>query len=338
MHKNQDIPQGKVVTLWVESEQLKGSLMGDPVKRRVDVYIPAGLDGRGLPLLVDLTGFMSGGPHHTNWRGWGENVPERADRLIAGKLMPPAVIAFPDCYSRLGGNQYVDSVATGLWDSFLIKEMLPAVEQAFGCGGSGKRGIFGKSSGGYGALTHAMLHGGDIWNAVASHSGDVGFELMYRTDFCTVLRRLSDFDLSVEKFINHCETAQKLKDYDWHTLMVLAQAASYDPDPSHYLGIRLPVDLYSCTIIPERWNNWLAADPLYRVEREDSLSHLKKLSCFYFDCGTLDQYNLLYGSRLLHQKLENSGVQHIYEEFPDTHSSVDYRMDISLPLLAAALT
>ena len=31
-------------------------------------------------------------------------------------------------------------------------------------------------------------------------------------------------------------------------------------------------------------------------------------------------------------------MTHRYEEFPDNHSSVDYRMDESLPFLAQALT
>jgi len=36
--------------------------------------------------------------------------------------------------------------------------MLPAIEQRFGCGGTGRRSVFGKSSGGYGAITHALRH------------------------------------------------------------------------------------------------------------------------------------------------------------------------------------
>jgi hypothetical protein len=36
--------------------------------------------------------------------------------------------------------------------------MLPAIEHRFGCGGSGRRGVFGKSSGGYGAIVHALRH------------------------------------------------------------------------------------------------------------------------------------------------------------------------------------
>jgi hypothetical protein len=31
-------------------------------------------------------------------------------------------------------------------------------------------------------------------------------------------------------------------------------------------------------------------------------------------------------------------VPHTYEEFPDNHSAVDYRMDVSLPILGKALS
>ncbi|MDP8918233.1 MAG: enterochelin esterase, partial [Pseudomonadota bacterium] len=65
---------------------------------------------------------------------------------------------------------------------------------------------------------------------------------------------------------------------------------------------------------------------------------LRQLKAFFIECGDIDQYNMVYGSRLMHRKLEAAGVAHTYEEFHDDHSSVDYRMDISLPILAKALT
>ena len=37
-------------------------------------------------------------------------------------------------------------------------------------------------------------------------------------------------------------------------------------------------------------------------------------------------------------QLERLGMPHVYEEFPDNHSGVDYRMDMSLPFLAKALS
>jgi hypothetical protein len=54
-------------------------MLGDPSARAVDVYVPAGCDGKGLPLLVDLVGFTSSGLSHTNWTAFRENLPERLD-------------------------------------------------------------------------------------------------------------------------------------------------------------------------------------------------------------------------------------------------------------------
>ncbi len=80
--------------------------------------------------------------------------------------------------------------------------------------------------------------------------------------------------------------------------MMLAQAASYDPDPTQPYGIRLPVTLDTCEFIAERWQNWLNWDPLVLVEsRADGL---KKLKTLYIDCGDVDQYNLVYGARRMH--------------------------------------
>ncbi|QJE74575.1 enterochelin esterase [Aerophototrophica crusticola] len=335
MRKAHDTPRGTLHRLVLDCRLLDGNLQGDPTEREVHVYVPAGHDGAGLPLLVDIVGYTAGGPAHTNWRAFGENVPERLDRLIAAGEMPPVVVAFPDCFTRLGGNQYVNSAALGPWMDVICQEMVPFVERQFGCGGPGRRGIFGKSSGGYGAMAHALLRP-DFWAAAACHSGDVAFEWCYLPEFPGVLRALAKHDLGIEGFMRKFESARKPDGKDTHVLMMLCMAATYDPDPKAYLGIRLPVDLETCEIIPERWAAWLDWDPLMLLEKHaDGLRDLKAL---YIDCGDRDQYNLVYGARRLHRRLEALGIKHRYEEFPDDHSGVDYRMDESLPFLAKALS
>src|ERR1700747_1201099 len=162
---------GSVSRITIESRALESNILGDQWVRVVDGYLPAGHDGAGLPLLVDLVGFTGSGLSHTNWVGCRENLPERLDRLIGEQRMPPVVVAFPDCFTRLGGNQYINSASMGAWEDFLLHEMLPDIEQRFGCGGLERRGVFGKSSGGYGAITHALRHS-DIWAAAACHSGE----------------------------------------------------------------------------------------------------------------------------------------------------------------------
>lgn len=330
-------PAGTIHRLTVESKAIAGNRLGDPTERFVDVYVPAGQTGEGLPLLVDLVGFTAGGPAHTAWKNFGENVPERLDRLIGDGKMPPVVVAFPDCFSRLGGNQYVNSPVLGNYEDFLIREMVPTVEEKFSCGGAGKRGVFGKSSGGFGALVHAIMHS-DFWAAAASHSGDAGFENLYIPEFPGTLRALAKFGNDIETWLRTFEAKPKIDGKDTLVLMILAQAASFDPDdnPYTFLGLRLPVTMDTCELIEERWANWLKWDPARMVETHADA--IGKLKAFYLDCGTEDQYNILYGSRRIHKTLEQKGVAHRYEEFPDNHSSVDYRMDISLPFLVEALS
>lgn len=334
MRLHQGDPAGTVQTLWLDSTILRANPLGDPPRRRIDVYLPAGHSGEGLPLLVDLVGFLSGGPVHGNWRNFGENLPERLDRLIASGELPPVVVALPDCFTRLGGNQYINSSALGNWADFLVREMVPFVERRLACGGDGHRGVFGKSSGGYGALVHALLYP-EFWAAAACHSGDMAFELVYLPEFPAVLRALAPVDFRPEVWLQEFYARPKQKGSDLHILLMLAMCASFDPDPALPFGVRLPVDPYTCELIPARWQNFLRWDPLQlAVERGKGLRGLKAL---YIDCGTQDQYNLLYGARRLHRQLQQQAIEHVYEEFGDDHSGIDYRMDRSLPLLTRAL-
>ena len=124
-----------------------------------------------------------------------------ADSRFVGLFTSSLIPVLPkDLTGRLlGGNQYINSASNGPWEDFLLHEMLPAIEQRFGCGGTGRRGVFGKSSGGYGAITYALRHS-DIWSAAACHSGDMGLELCYLRDMPAVLRALASAENSIEKW------------------------------------------------------------------------------------------------------------------------------------------
>ena len=329
-----DFKSGEMIFFKVRSDALAGNMLGDPSERKVGVYIPYDADPEGLPLLVSLAGYTGSGLSQLNWKNFGENVPERLDRLIATGEMQPAVIAFPDCYTRLGGNQYINSAAMGNWEDFLVTDMLNAIEGWFGCGGAGKRGLFGKSSGGYGALVHAMRHP-DVWSAIACHSGDMGFEIAYQRDFPATLRALAKHDMSAENFVKSVWANHSPSHTDIHALMILAMGASYDPDPSAFCGIRLPVDLHTCELDAARWANWQAWDPLHIFDSHAKALH--SLKGLWIDCGDQDQFDFVYVARRLKQKLDKAQIVHHYEEFPDNHFGLDYRFDKSLPYLVRAL-
>src|SRR5580765_3522082 len=193
-------PKGSTGTLLVlehTSKILRDNPLGDPHVRKLAVWLPAqydeGAGRRRFPVFYDLVGFTASGLSHTNWKPFGDNVPERAARLIHEKKMGPAIFVFPDCFTSLGGNQYVNSSAIGNYADYLTGEIIPFVDREFRTLGSREhRGCFGKSSGGYGAIIHAMKHA-KHWGAVADHSGDALFDLCYYTDWPRTLNELDRY-------------------------------------------------------------------------------------------------------------------------------------------------
>ena len=358
--------RGRVVTLEHTSPILADNPLGDPHVRALDVWLPPQYDqgaghgrGRRFPVLFDLVGFTGSGRSHTNWRSFDENLPERAARLVHEKKIRPCLIVFPDCFTALGGNQYINSSAIGRYADYLTRELIPFVDREFRTRASrDHRGCFGKSSGGYGAMLHGMKYA-RYWGAIASHSGDAYFDFIYRSDWPNTLTKLASHrrrqrragsihvdreesgveegldDGRVSRFLADVWGRSKLSGAEIHCLMNLAMAASYDPDPDAPNGFRLPFNLETGELIPARWRKWLKHDPINLVRRFQN--NLKSLRGIFIDCGWRDQYQIHYGSRILSKRLSQAGITHRYEEFPDNHSSIDYRMDRSLPFLSRAL-
>lgn len=326
---------GRIDSFRIDSPALAKNTLGDPAERTIAVYLPPGYDDTDdrYPLLVDLAGFTGSGLKHLGWQGFGESLPQRIDRLCREKLMGPAVFAFPDAFTSLGGNQYVDSPILGGWATFLTEEMVPELERRYRLlTGAKHRALFGKSSGGYGALYHGMHHA-DCWGAVACHSGDIDFEIAYRRDLYPAADRLARHEHRVDRFLDHLRESSEIGGGEMHTLMTLAMAATYDPHPDEPFGVKLPIDLRTGRLDPARWEAWRSWDPLVMVERDEVRENLKRLSGLFVDCGFRDQYFLHFGARALTRRLEELGIAHRYEEFDGTHSRIDHRMDVSLPYL-----
>ncbi|MBL8544742.1 MAG: hypothetical protein JNJ63_13120 [Hyphomonadaceae bacterium] len=335
MRRNHAIPRGELHRLVHQSVVLQGNPLGDPAERELYVWTPPGWSaGERLPVLVDLKGYTSSGLAHANWQGFTENVPERLDRLTH-EGMPRVVVVFPDCFTKLFGNQYLNSIGTGRYADYICDEIVPFVEQRFACGGKGRRGLFGKSSGGYGAAWHGMNRA-DFWDAISINSGDMGFDALYIPALLEDIDQLRKHDYSIEKFWKATTAKRKMSFKESLALMDLAQSAFFDPDPSKFMSMRLPLDPYTGEFIPERWAQWMAHDPVVMF---DTLGeNLRKLKLIYMDCGDHDNFRIHLGMRRFAKKLTAAGIAHEYEEFDDDHMDVDYRMDVFLPKLAKALS
>jgi hypothetical protein len=358
---------GTLVLLEHESKVLKGNALGDPHVRKLAVWLPPQYDepgpkawSRRFPVLYDFVGFTGSGLAHVAWRNFSENVPERVARLIHEDKMGATIVVFPDCFTALGGNQYVNSSAIGDYADYITKEIVPFVDREFRTLASpAHRGCFGKSSGGYGAILHGMRYPG-TWGAIADHSGDAYFEFVYGHDWPNTLNELAKYrspkprlpgpvqvrarekgvdrgrdDGRVRRFLEAVWKKPKLSKGEGMCIMNLCMAATYDPDPRAPNGFRLPFNLETGELIAERWQRWRANDPVNLVRKYRD--NLRKLAGIYIDCGARDQFHIHYGTRILSKRLAEARIAHAYEEFDDDHSDIDYRMDVSLPFLYKAL-
>jgi enterochelin esterase-like enzyme len=331
----QAYPKGSLVQFEIESELLQDNPLKDPSSRMVYVYLPAQYDeiDGDLPVMYYLAAYTNSGTGVVGWRAFGENITERLDRLIAEEKMGPTCVILPDCFNCLGGNQYLDSPAIGMYASFIHEELVPVIEENFKIKkGPEHRAVLGKSSGGFAAIRFAMDFPG-FWAAIANQSGDAGFDLLYQRDFPVVAGVLSNYKGDPNHFIKRFWKAKKTTGADILTLMMICMAASYDPQDG---DITLPFDLQTCEIKPEHWQKWLDADPVNRVAQH--VDALKQLKGLWMDCGFRDQYMIHYGMRRLSKQLEKYQIDHIYEEFNGTHSNIDYRLDESLPYLYEKIT
>ena len=336
MLKKKPFLRGRVDTFLHDSRVLRSNPLGDPHRRVVSVYLPPEYDrqpGKRFPVLMDAVGFLGAGPAHLNWKSFGEDVPLRLERLVRQRKMGPSIAVFPDCWTRLGGNQYINSRAVGNYADYLLKEILPEIDRRYRTFGKPqRRAIFGKSSGGYAAIVHGMKYA-KHWGAIACHSGDMYFDFCYRIDIPKVLNTLSRHKRDPARYLKSFYGKNKMGKEDPTTIMFLAMAAFYDPDPKMPLGFHLPMDLYTGELDEKRWSRWLRHDPIHMINQAAPKRELRTLKGIYIDCGTRDEWHLHYGARILHRRLKDLGIKHHYEEFDDGHLSIDYRMDVSLPWL-----
>ena len=326
---------GRLVIERFDSEILRGNPLGDPTEREISIYLPPGYDVKSeakYPVVYSLVGFGGTGRMLFNIDPLMENLQAKMDRLIATGKCGPMVIAAVDCFTKLGGSQYINSSAVGRYEDYVTDEVVRFVESKYHCG---RRGIWRKSSGGFGAIILGMRHP-EVFSALADHSGDSGFEYCYPQDFPSALKAFHEAGgpkAWLESFWN--KPNRRLRE-DSPVLDTLAMAAHYSPNPnSPDMGIDFPFDLETGEWRDDVWARWKNWDPVRLVERY--ANNLRKLRLIYIDCGTKDEFNLQWGARMLHSKLIKLGIVHHYEEFDDGHLNVTYRYDISLPRLYQAL-
>jgi S-formylglutathione hydrolase FrmB len=321
--------QGRIDELELESAALRGNPLGDPNVRPVWVWTPPGYDGsdRRYPSIYAIQG-MTG--QIDMWRNRFAFRPNVLELVDAAGL--DAVIVFVDCWTSLGGSQFLDSPSTGNYHTYLCEEVVPFVDARYRThADAAHRGVAGKSSGGYGAMVTPMLRP-DVFGGLATHAGDALFESCYQPEFAKVARSLRDhYDGSYEKFWEDFRSRPALSQQDDMWLVnAYCMAACYSAG-------ELPFDTATGELKPDVFARWLAWDPVRMVPSHAEA--LRSLRAIWIDSGSRDEYYLDLGAEAFRRALADIGVTDVhFELFDATHGAIEYRYPLALRYLAERLS
>jgi S-formylglutathione hydrolase FrmB len=326
--------KGRIEERTLHSAALEGNPLGDPADRPLFVYVPEGYDGSTdrFPTVYFLHGFLGTG------RGWlassafSPSVPERIDALFS-RGTPKALCVFIDGFSAIGGSQWDDSPAIGRYRGYVVEDVVRYVDANFRTlPEPHARALVGKSSGGYGTLVIGRHHP-DVFGQLACHSGDAYFEYCFLPDFpkaAGALLKAGGAKAWLDDFRTRARET-KMRGDDFPVLNVLGMSAAFSPDPSAPLGLKLPFEPETAKVIDAVFSLWLERDPVRFIPADPA--PFVRLSNVFIDCGTRDEFNLRWGTRLVARALEQAGARVHHEEFEDGHSGTSYRYERSLAYL-----
>ena len=331
---------GTLDRITVRSELLADNPLGDPARRPLYVYRPAGVapgQARALPSVYVIQGFTGQADMWLGRSAFQPTFVERLDAMFSAGECPEAIVVMVDAWTSRGGSQFLNSTSTGRYLDYLCDEVVPFVDARYPTlADRDHRGITGKSSGGYGAMVVPMLRP-DAFGALASHAGDALFEVAYLPEFRQAARLLRDrFDSSIAVF--HERLAQAPR-FDYASfgppLELYGYACAYSPDPDRPGEALLPFEITTGRLIDDVWARWLALDPVRMVPgHADALRSLRRI---HLEAGRSDEYYLDLGAQAVAGELARLGIHHTFELFDGRHGGISHRYPGAIAELVRAL-
>jgi pimeloyl-ACP methyl ester carboxylesterase len=298
--------------------------------RGVTVYLPDGYaaSGKRLPVLYYLSSFFE-----DDSAPWTANGAQALfDRAIAAHVIGDVIVVTADFSTPAGGSWYVSSAATGNWDDFMVRELVPWVDARYRTlARSQSRGVAGDRMGGHGAIRFGMRHP-DVFGAVyALHpiGTGPGLQTMFsRPDW----RRL--------------DSARSIADLegDGFSLIFTSIFQAHLPDPAQPLRFAMPARLVDGRLLVDAARTeQLNASFFLERQVAKNADNLKRLRGFMFDWARGDpNADHIVSNQAFTRVLDAFGVPYEAEEYRggwgDRHWGTDGRIYTEmLPFFARTL-
>jgi S-formylglutathione hydrolase FrmB len=282
--------------------------------RPLFVWAPADRS-RSYPTVYALHAHMRAARWWFNVEPFSVSYPETIERLA-----PDAIVVLPDGWTDAGGGQWIGEVG-----AYLVDEVVPFVDARYPT--NGLRALQGKSSGGYGAIVHALTRP-DLFQAFAAHAPDALFEVSIASGFPAAARALREHG-SLDAFWESFDGLGSKED------ALLVELTSF---LRAFGDGRLPFDELG-RVRSEVFEPWLAHDPVrLAAVHADAVRSLRGA---WLDAGNRDEYFLDLGATALRDALLAAGLPDErlrFELFPGGHRGLGERYPLSLDYLVSALS
>jgi len=312
------MPTGRLESIRLRSQLLRGNPMGNSTLREALVYTPPGFSkGEKIPCVFWLPGF---GSSPIRWSEKDFPMHRLVEYLILTEELPRLMMVCLDGSTRLGGSQYVDSTVNGPFATHIFREWVPRIEKDYGL--EGPHVICGHSSGGYGSLHLGSLHP-EIFSRVGCFGGDLHFELTHKAMLADLLNDLEGGKIKQGLKAN---LRAGISHY------VLALGAAYSPNPGNKTwGMDLPIDLQTADILEGVWQKWLTFDPLHWPKAR--FARLGSLDRLYLGCGDHDQFQLHLGQKAFEARCQREKVPCKAELFATDHKLLHRQVEAGFKAL-----
>ncbi len=295
--------QSRIETWSLKSQNFEGNLIGVSSERPVQVYLPEGYDTSDqlYPVLYALHGFFEREDalfDHYDLDGF-------LDLAISEGRLPPVIVVVSDYSTKPAGSFYTNSPVTGNWVTFIVEELVPAIDGKYRTLASrNSRGIFGQHIGGYGAIRIASRHPDVFGSVYALHPVATGLGHVRRT--------LPNWQVLFD--------ATSMDDFegDWVAGIFTAMYQAHLPDPTN-------PPLYFKPYVEKVGDSFVTNPEVYAVfesrfyleaEIPQYATALMSLKGLKFDWGRHDpNQDHVVSNEHYTRKLRQYGIEHEAEEY-----------------------
>lgn len=313
-----EAPDSQLVSRTIRSENIAKNKVGTDPARNLLVYLPAGYrasSARRYPVIYFLPNpFQAGYRYDFDHHG----ARQLFDQAIAARVIDKFILVTVDFDTPLGASWYVNSPATGNWEDFMTKEVVPYIDANFRTvADRNSRGVAGVFIGGYGAIRFGMRHPAMFGSVYAMHPVGTGSGV-------GISAEIPKWDLLV-----NAKTADDVrKDGRTRIFAGIFQAHLPNPEkpplfidlPARQDGDNVKID---AGVMERLRNNFYLETMIPRYA-----DNLKSLRGFKFDWSRRDgNFDHIFANQAFTRKLNEYGIEHGAEEYNGPFGASDWGVE-----------